>query len=86
MHRYNQEHRYIAISFVTLAQPHSGDDRAILKHPEQVYASARERTPPQWKRQTRSWQRIEKVHLNPDKTEPSITLSKKQLPEEKLAA
>lgn len=86
VHWYNQEHRHSAISFVTPAQRHAGDDQAILQHREQVYAAARERTPLRWKRQTRNWQRITEVHLNPQKAEPCATLSAKPLTEGKRAA
>ena len=86
VHWYNQEHRHSAIRFVTPAQRHAGDDQAILQHREQVYAAARERTPLRWKRQTRNWQRIAEVHLNPHKAKPSICLAAKPSTEGKRAA
>ncbi len=64
---YNFEHRHSSIQFVTPAQRHSGEDRAILQQREAVYAAARAKTPARWSKNTRNWQWQSEVFLNPDK-------------------
>jgi len=65
---YNHEHRHSAIRFVTPAQRHAGLDDDLLTQRQAVYADARARNPKRWSRATRNWQKIQVVHLNPDKT------------------
>ncbi len=65
---YNFEHRHSAIQFVTPAQRHAGLDRAILTHRKGVYEAAKARNPERWSRQTRNWDPVKVVHLNPDKS------------------
>lgn len=64
---YNTEHLHSAISFVTPEDRHSGRDKALLARRSLVYANARESRPERWARQTRSWNYVEKVELNPPK-------------------
>jgi putative transposase len=64
---YNQEHRHSAINFVTPAQRHAGEDHALLAKRVAIYEAAKERHPERWSGSTRSWQRINIVHLNPEK-------------------
>ena len=64
---YNHEHRLSAISFVTPAQRHEGLDEQLLSNRKAVYEAAYAKNPERWSGSTRNWQRIEKVHLNPDK-------------------
>jgi len=64
---YNHEHRHSAISFVTPAQRHEGLDEQLLNNRKAVYEAAYAKNPERWTGSTRNWQRIEKVHLNPDK-------------------
>jgi transposase InsO family protein len=45
---YNLKHRYSAIGYVTPAQRHAGEDRAILRARHQVYTQARENNPRRW--------------------------------------
>jgi len=66
---YNNEHRHSAIRFVTPAQRHDGLDEDLLVKRKAVYERARARHPKRWSRTTRNWQRIQAVHLNPDKAE-----------------
>jgi len=66
---YNHEHRHSAIRFVTPAQRHEGLDVALLNKRKAVYETARARHPQRWSGTTRNWQRIQAVHLNPDKAE-----------------
>ena len=62
---YNYEHRHSGIRFVTPAQRHSGEENEILKNREEVYREAKERNPSRWSGNTRNWESIETVILNP---------------------
>ena len=64
---YNTEHRHSAIRFVTPEQRHRGEDVAILKKRKMVYQMAKFVNPFRWKGDTRNWNWIPKVSLNPDK-------------------
>ena len=65
---YNHEHRHSAIKFVTPAQRHVGNDTAILAKRDQVYQAAKAKHPQRWSGNTRNWNPIKEVLLNPDKT------------------
>lgn len=65
---YNVEHRHSAIRFVTPAQRHAGLDTAILVHRKAVYEAAKARHPERWSQETRNWERVSIVYLNPDKS------------------
>jgi len=65
---YNFEHRHSAIQFVTPAQRHAGLDTAILAQRHVLYQAAKARHPERWSRQTRNWQPVQVVYLNPNKT------------------
>ncbi len=67
VHWYNDEHRHSTIRFVTPSQRHSGLDIEILARRKQVYEMAKARHPERWSRQTRNWDPISTVYLNPDK-------------------
>ena len=62
---YNYEHRHSGIRFVTPAQRHQGQDRAILVQRQGVYEQARERHPERWSGTLRNWTPITEVWLNP---------------------
>jgi len=62
---YNHEHLHS--KFVTPAQGHTGEDIAILTKREQVYQTARAKYPQRWSGNTRNWDPIKAVLLNPDK-------------------
>ena len=64
---YNHEHRHSAINFVTPAQRHEGLDEQLLNNRKAVYEAAYAKNPQRWSGNTRNWQRVEAVHLNPDK-------------------
>lgn len=70
VHSYNEEHRHSKIKFVTPAQRHRGEDKAILLKRNAVYQIAKEKNPVRWSGNTRNWDHIENVTLNPEKTEP----------------
>jgi transposase InsO family protein len=66
---YNHEHRHSAIRFVTPAQRHEGLDGELLNNRQAVYEAAKVRNPKRWSGSVRNWQRIQDVHLNPDKAQ-----------------
>lgn len=70
---YNHEHRHSAISFVTPAQRHEGADRQLLDQRHALYLAARAKNPKRWSGKTRNWSRIDRVHLNPEKSETGST-------------
>lgn len=64
---YNFEHRHSGIRYVTPAQRHAQEDRAILAARHQTYLQARERRPARWSRGTRDWTPVGAVTLNPER-------------------
>jgi putative transposase len=66
VHWYNQEH-HSGIRYVTPAQRHAGQDRSLLDARHAIYQDARERNPRRWSGQTRNWQPIGVVSLNPER-------------------
>ena len=64
---YNHQHRHSAIRFVTPNQRHSGEEHAILALRKRIYDAAKQRNPARWTGETRNWNRIEEVWLNPPK-------------------
>ena len=70
---YNHEHRHSAIQFVTPAQRHAGLDTAILAKRHAIYQVAKARHPERWSRQTRNWQPVQVVYLNPNKSNQNET-------------
>ena len=75
VHWYNQDHRHSAISFVTPAQRHDGNDQQLLDQRHALYQAARARHPARWSGNTRNWSRPKRVHLNPEKPENGATAS-----------
>lgn len=67
VHWYNVEHRHSAIRYVTPAQRHAGEDRAILAARHTLYTQARALNPRRWSRNTRNWTPVEFVPLNPER-------------------
>ncbi|MGZ8222801.1 MAG: IS3 family transposase [Methylobacter sp.] len=63
---YNHEHRHSAIGFVTPAQHHAGVDGPLLAQRKALYEQARAQNPRCWSKDTRNWNRIHTVHLNPE--------------------
>ena len=62
---YNEEHLHSGIKFVTPASRHRGEDKAILAKRKEVYELAKKREPNRWSKQTRNWDHIGEVSLNP---------------------
>jgi len=68
---YNHEHRHSAIRYVTPAERHAGEDRAILARRDAIYAEAKAQNPRRWSGTTRDWSPVGAVWLNPERpTEP----------------
>jgi transposase InsO family protein len=66
-HWYNVEHRHSTIQYVSPAQRHAGDDRAILAARHDLYTRVRELNPRRWSRHTRNWTPVGAVALNPER-------------------
>jgi len=64
---YNIDHRHSGIRYVSPAQRHAGDDKAILAARHALYTQARERNPARWSGTTRNWSPIDAVTLNPER-------------------
>ena len=64
---FNNDHRHSALKFVTPHQRHTGQDRQILAERKQVYETAKATNPLRWSGETRDWDAIETVSLNPSK-------------------
>ncbi len=62
---YNEDHQHSGIRFVTPSQRHDGRETRILDHRRRVYEAARRRRPERWSRDTRNWEPIAEVRLNP---------------------
>ena len=65
---YNEEHRHSAIKFVTPTQRHAGLDGALLRKRAEVYEAAKAKRPERWSGNTRNWEPVTTVHLNPEKS------------------
>ena len=64
---YNHDHRHSGIRYVSPAQRHAGQDRAILAARHDLYLKAREQNPARWSGNTRNWTPIGTVTLNPER-------------------
>ena len=68
VHWYRYEHHHSGIKFLTPADRHAGKSEEILAKRTKVYESAKAAHPERWNgRDTRNWNNIEEVYLNPDK-------------------
>jgi len=64
---YNDEHLHSALRFVTPNTRHAGLERDLLEKRAQLYANARAANPARWSQQTRNWQPVGAVWLNPER-------------------
>lgn len=82
---YNTEHQHSGIRYVTPEARHAGTDRDILTRRHAIYQAAREAKPERWSKQTRNWNPIETVTLNPerDKFTKMTTFDQKNIQTEK---
>lgn len=69
---YNNEHCHSRIKFVTPAQRHRGEDKMILRKRHAVYKLAKAKHPERWSGETRNWDHIGEVTLNPEKNEKKV--------------
>lgn len=75
---YNTAHRHSAIRFVTPAERHAGLDKEILERRKAVYEAAKARHPERWRGDTRNWNPIKSVALNPEKKQDDIDKFERQ--------
>lgn len=73
---YNNTHRHSALKFVTPAQRHRGEDDGILAKRAIVYELAKAKRPERWSRNSRNWEQIKTVTLNPQKSDHNRESSK----------
>jgi transposase InsO family protein len=67
VHWYNHVHRHSGIGYVTPAQRHAGQDVAILAARHELYCNARRNNPRRWSGDTRNWEHVDTVTLNPER-------------------
>jgi putative transposase len=72
MRWYNHEHRHSRIRFVTPAERHRGEDHQVLARRHALYQQARARHPRRWSGNTRNWEPIGAVMLNPEREQPAL--------------
>ena len=77
VHWYNTDHFHSAIQFVTPDDRHYGREKRILNKRRYVYEQARQRNPNRWSGQTRNWDPVEEVFLNPEPRGEQTRLSTK---------
>jgi putative transposase len=68
VHWYNDEHFHSAIRFVTPNNRHYGREAQVLTKRHRVYQEAKQRTPNRWSGQTRNWNPVHLVMLNPEQS------------------
>ena len=77
---YNTEHLHSGINFVTPQSKHQGCDIEILKNRNEIYKNAQAKNPNRWSGETRNWDAVTSVKLNPLKVKvKSNTKEKYQL-------
>lgn len=69
VHWYNMEHRHSGIQYVTPHQRHEGLDKDILAKRDELYRRAQLDNPRRWSGDTRNWEHIDVVTLNPERDE-----------------
>jgi len=63
---YNTAHRHSRIKFVTPDQRHNGEDIEILENRKKLYEEQKKQNPQRWSSDTRNWEHIKEVELNPE--------------------
>jgi putative transposase len=66
---HNDQHRHSRIRFVTPAQRHRGEDKAILQQRHALYEEANQKRLERWSGTTRNWEPVGAVSLNPEREE-----------------
>lgn len=64
---YNDDHHHSEINYVTPRSKHEGKDLSILKARVEIYESAKSKNPARWSKNTRKWNAVTEVYLNPTK-------------------
>lgn len=64
---YNHDHRHSGIQYVSPSQRHAGEDKSILAARHELYLKARNLNPARWSGNTRNWDPIDAVTLNPER-------------------
>jgi len=64
---YNTTHKHSGIKYVTPEERHKGLDIPILSKRDEVYQRAKSINPERWSRNSRNWDYINEVQLNPEK-------------------
>jgi len=64
---YNTQHLHSAIKYVTPDDRHFGREEHILANRKKVYKKARNQNPNRWAKNTRNWNPVHRVWLNPEK-------------------
>ncbi|PHV03512.1 integrase core domain-containing protein, partial [Iodobacter sp. BJB302] len=85
VHWYNNEHRHSSIQYVTPTERHAGQDQALLQQRIAVYEAARAAHPLRWTKGTRNWERVNIVHLNPEKSPEAETGAVRKKAEQRTA-
>lgn len=75
---YNTEHLHSGINFVTPESKHQGIDTEVLKNRNEIYKKAKSKNPNRWSGETRNWDAVTVVKLNPLK-EKNKTSTKEKL-------
>ena len=57
---------------MTPQERHSGQDAAVLAQRKEVYEKAKQQHPRRWAGETRNWDRIAEVWLNPEKQQKEL--------------
>jgi transposase InsO family protein len=72
---YNHEHRHSSIKYVTPVERHLKQDKNILINRNAVYKQAKMAHPERWSGDTRNWDHITEVHLNPGKSKCNMEVN-----------
>lgn len=64
---YNTQHLHSAIRYITPDDRHFGSEQHILANRKKVYEKARNQNPNRWAKNTRNWEPVNRVWLNPEK-------------------
>lgn len=66
-HAYNEQHLHSGINFVTPGARHRCEDQHQLAYRKAVYEQAKRNNPKRWSGETRNWEAVGAVPLNPGK-------------------
>jgi transposase InsO family protein len=72
VHWYNTQHLHSSIQFVTPDDRHYGREVQILSERHCVYKEAKKRMPNRWSGETRNWNPVKIVRLNPEKSSGDV--------------